>query len=49
MLVNLVLKAAGHVHKGLNASKFALKWEGPYVIHESCNSGYCMGSLVIRM
>lgn len=29
---DLVLKAAGHVKKGMNASKFTFKWEGPYVI-----------------
>lgn len=34
---DLVLKA-GHVKKGSNASKFAPKWEGPYIIREAYDS-----------
>lgn len=29
---DLVLKATGYVQKGLGASKFAPKYEGPYII-----------------
>lgn len=36
---DLVLKAAGHIQKGPNASKVP-KWEGPYIIWEAYNSEY---------
>ena len=37
----LVLRAAEHVRKNIpRFSKFALKWEGPYIIREAHNSGY---------
>ena len=37
----LVLRAAEHIRKNtLGASKFALKWEGLYVIMEAHNSWY---------
>ena len=38
---DLVLKAAEHVMKGMNAAKFTPKWEGPYVVKEARASGYC--------
>lgn len=34
----LVLKTAGHVHKGLDAFKFSRKWEGLYAIKETYDS-----------
>lgn len=37
---DLVLGAASHIQKGMNASKFALKWQGPYIILEAYDSGY---------
>lgn len=37
---DLVLKAAGHIQKGTNVSKFSPKWEGPYVVREAYDSGY---------
>lgn len=37
---DIVLKAAGHVHKGLRFSKFTLNWETPYVIWEAYDRGY---------
>ena len=37
----LVLRAAKHVRKNVpRPSKFAPKWEGPYIIREGHNSGY---------
>lgn len=36
----LVLEAPGHVKKGLNASKFAPKWEVLYIIREPHDGGY---------
>ena len=37
----LVLRAAEHVRKNvLGPSKFAPKWEGPYIIREAHDSGY---------
>ena len=37
----LVLRVAEHVRKNIpGPSKFALKWEGPYIIREAHNSGY---------
>ena len=37
----LVLRAAKHVRKNaLGPSKFAPKWEGPYIIRKAHNSGY---------
>ena len=37
----LVLRTVEHVRKTLpEPSKFALKWEGPYIIKEAHNSGY---------
>lgn len=36
---DLALKVKEHVQKGLNASNFALKWEGPHIIREAYNSG----------
>lgn len=35
----LFLKQAKHLQKGLNASKFILKWERPYIICEAYDSG----------
>lgn len=35
-----VLKAVGHVQRGLNIFKFVLKWKGPYIIREAYDSGY---------
>lgn len=37
---DLVLKAAGYIQKGISASKFAPKWEGPYFVREAYDSGY---------
>ncbi|KAF7151919.1 hypothetical protein RHSIM_Rhsim02G0152000 [Rhododendron simsii] len=37
---DLVLKAAPHVMKGKSASKFAAKWEGPFVVKEANENGY---------
>lgn len=37
---DLVLKVAGHIQKGLSVSKFAPKWEGPYLVWEAYSSGY---------
>lgn len=37
---DLVLKATGHIQKGLNAPKFAPIWEGPYLVREAYTSGY---------
>lgn len=31
----VILKATGYIQKGLNASKFIPKWEGPYIIREN--------------
>lgn len=31
----LVLKIAGHIQKGLSASYFVSRWEGPYIIREA--------------
>lgn len=39
---NLVLKTAGHIQKGLSASKFAPKCEWPFTIWEAYNSGYLL-------
>ncbi|GFZ04506.1 hypothetical protein Acr_17g0000780 [Actinidia rufa] len=39
-LVDLVLKAAPHVMRGTSASKFAAKWEGPYIVKEVNENGY---------
>ena len=37
----LVLRATKHVRKNVpGPSKFALKWEGPYIIRETHDSGY---------
>ena len=37
----LVLKAAEHVRKNvLRPSKFALKWEWPYIIRKAHDNGY---------
>ena len=37
----LVLRVVEHVRKNiLGSSKFALKWEGPYLVKESHDSGY---------
>nr|POE55827.1 hypothetical protein CFP56_43346 [Quercus suber] len=37
----LVLRAAEHVRKNVTRpSKFAPKWEGPYIIREAHDSGY---------
>ena len=37
----LVLRTAEHVRRNLpRPSKFAPKWEGPYIIKETHNSGY---------
>lgn len=47
---DIVLKAAGHVQKRLSVSKFAPKWEGPYVIHEAYNSGnvFILGPILMN-
>ncbi|KAI8550803.1 hypothetical protein RHMOL_Rhmol06G0135900 [Rhododendron molle] len=37
---DLVLKATPHVMKGKSASKFAAKWEGPFVVKEANENGY---------
>ncbi|KAG5544106.1 hypothetical protein RHGRI_016751 [Rhododendron griersonianum] len=37
---DLVLKAAPHVMRGKSASKFAAKWEGPFVVKEANENGY---------
>ncbi|KAI8537663.1 hypothetical protein RHMOL_Rhmol09G0041700 [Rhododendron molle] len=37
---DLVLKAAPHVMKGKSPSKFAVKWEGPFVVKEANENGY---------
>lgn len=37
---DLVLKAAGHIQKGTNASKFAPKWEKPHIIWEAYDNRY---------
>ena len=37
----LVLRTAEHIRRNLpGPSKFALKWEGPYIIREAHDSGY---------
>ena len=37
----LVLRAAEHVRKNVSGpSKFAPKWEGPYIIKEAHDGGY---------
>ena len=37
----MVLKVADHIKRNLSApSKFALSWEGPYLIKEASASGY---------
>ena len=37
----MVLRAAKHVRKNvLGPSKFAPKWEGPYIIKKAYDSGY---------
>ena len=37
----MVLRAAKHVRKNVSGpSKFAPKWEGPYIIKEAHDSGY---------
>ncbi|OMP07520.1 hypothetical protein COLO4_07269 [Corchorus olitorius] len=39
---DLVLRAAEHVRRGIYApSKFSPKWEGPYIVIEVHDSGYC--------
>ena len=38
---DFVLKATEHVMRGIHATKFAPNWEGPYVIEEVKESGYC--------
>ena len=38
---DLVLRAAEHIRRGAPASKFSPKWEGPYIVHEVNDSGYC--------
>lgn len=44
-----MLKAACHIQKGLSASKFASKQEGPYVIQEIRDSGYFLLSRHLSM
>ena len=36
-----VLRAADHVRRGITAPKFTPKWEGPFIIEEVHDSGYC--------
>ena len=37
----MVLKAADHIRRNLSTPfKFALSWEGPYLIREANDSGY---------
>ncbi|XP_062080085.1 uncharacterized protein LOC133784830 [Humulus lupulus] len=38
----LVLKATDHVMRGMHTTKFVPNWEGPYVIEEIKDSGYCI-------
>lgn len=38
---DLVLRAAEHIRRGTPSSKFSPKWEGPYIVHEVNESGYC--------
>lgn len=37
---DLILKAIGHVQKGLSVLKFALPLEGAYVVQEAFDNGY---------
>ncbi|KAH7837409.1 hypothetical protein Vadar_013581 [Vaccinium darrowii] len=37
---DLVFKAAPHVMRGVFASKFAVKWEGPFLVKEANANGY---------
>ena len=38
---DLVLQAADHIMRGTHATKFSPNWEGPYVVEEIKESGYC--------
>ena len=38
---DVVFRASEHVRRGISAPKFTPKWEGPFVIHEVYDSGYC--------
>ena len=38
---DIVLRASEHVRRGISAPEFTPKWEGPFVIHEVYDSGYC--------
>ena len=38
---DVVLRAADHVRCGIAAPKFTPKWEGPFIIEEVHDSGYC--------
>ncbi|KAF7138338.1 hypothetical protein RHSIM_Rhsim07G0161100 [Rhododendron simsii] len=37
---DLILKAASHIMKRKSASKFAAKWEGPFMVKEANENGY---------
>jgi len=39
---DLVLKAAVKHIRGLPLPKFAANWEGPFIVKEAHNSGYCL-------
>ena len=38
---DLVLRAATHIMRGMSAPKFSPKWEGPFVVKEVSENGYC--------
>ena len=38
---DLVFCVAKHIRRGTLAPKFSPKWEGPYIVHEVNDSGYC--------
>ena len=38
---DLVLRVTEHTGTGTPAPKFSPKWEGPYIVHEVNDSGYC--------
>lgn len=46
---DLVLEAAGHIQKGISASNFAAKWEGPDVVRKAYDNCYFLISNPILM